>query len=163
MTLIFFHAKLLKNSLSIESFLYCIKSERLQLNISQTFFSGSTCWKNKTLSYNRGAGTDQQTRCPPHHPDKFGGLCFKRCQSGYTSFGCCLCTKARRVYWRGAGTKPELYCPSTSSRPVKIAGLCYQSCQSGYTGVSLHCVIVQIFKACRESIGFLLIKDVFKF
>ena len=97
--------------------------------------SGDVCWKNKELSYGRGAGTIPRTRCPSHRPDKHAGLCYKRCRSGYKPFLCCLCKRGWKSYSRGVGTVPnERYCPS--HRPHMDVGLCYPNCRTEYKGVS---------------------------
>ena len=103
--------------------------------------SGPVCWNDKAKSYGRGVGTIPSSRCPSHRPDKNGGLCYKRCRSGYKTYGCCLCMKGWDIYGRGGGTVPELRCPS--NRPDKDGGLCYPNCRAEYTGVSLRIVCCQ--------------------
>ena len=96
------------------------------------FVSGPVCWKDKKLSYGRGVGTIPSS-CPSHRPDKWGGLCYKRCRDGYRPFGCCLCKRGWSSYPRGVGVVPKS-CPS--SKPDKHAGLCYKKCRTEYKGVS---------------------------
>ena len=104
--------------------------------VTKLFFklliSGPVCWKNKKLSYGRGVGTIPSS-CPSDRPDKWGGLCYKRCRDGYRPFGCCLCKRGWRSYPRGAGVVPKS-CPS--SKPDKHVGLCYKKCRTEYKGVS---------------------------
>ena len=98
------------------------------------FSPGPVCWKSQSLTYGRGAGAVPYTRCPSHRPDRYGGLCYKRCPRGWSRFGCCLCRRGWSLRGRGGGTVPERYCPSW--RPEMDAGLCYPRCRSGYRGVS---------------------------
>ena len=96
--------------------------------------SGPVCWRNEKESYGRGFGTIPPRGCPPHRPDRDGGLCYKRCRSGYKPFGCCLCKKGWSSYVRGVGTIPVPICPS--HRPHHQAGFCYRKCRRNYKGVS---------------------------
>ena len=113
------------------------KSHVVDYSASKIYFPGPVCWKRKTKSYDRGPGT-VPSRCPSDRPDYYGGLCYKRCRSGYKRFGCCLCKiiGGLKSYGRGAGTVPQSSCPST--RPHKQGGLCYKSCRADYTGVSSY-------------------------
>ena len=101
--------------------------------VSNTFLLGPVCWKNKELSYGRGAGTLPQSRCPSHRPVRHASLCYKRCRSGYKSFGCCICYKGWKTYGRGVGIALERYCPSGLEMD---GGLCYRPCRDDYKGVS---------------------------
>ena len=114
--------------------------------ILEFFFSGPVCWRKGTLSYGRGAGTVPSRRCPSHRPDENGGLCYKKCRSGYDNYGCCICYKGWSMYGRGVGILPGLHCPS--HRPVLDGGLCYENCRSDYYGVSSDFEVV--FKACSD-------------
>jgi hypothetical protein len=55
--------------------------------------------------------------CPDDKPDFQGGLCYKKCASGYKAVGP-LCWKGAKNYGRGVGTVPKTV-DNPTVHPVK--------------------------------------------
>jgi hypothetical protein len=124
---------------------------------------GPVCWQNcqgnyrddgafcfKSPAYGRGAGYTTEEKCVAENLngcEKNGLLHYPKCQAGYKSFGCCICTPvcqdgmtdigiscAKDSYGRGAGD--VLGCDDSQDYD---AGLCYGKCQNNFKGIGPVC------------------------
>lgn len=114
--------------------------------------------------YQRGVGTaawcdnratwpwDLETRSASYTcrsgEERWGGLCYPKCKSGFKAFACCVCSPIcptntvdigvscqKDSYGRGVGTIPT----GCSGGKENQAGLCYKKCSTGKKGVGPVC------------------------
>jgi hypothetical protein len=87
-------------------------------------------WKN---SYGRGAGSALAPSCGGDDYD--AGLCYAKCEPGYTGVGPVCWKNIFDAKGRGAGRVPAYNCGGKE----QDAGLCYEECGSGYKGAGPVC------------------------
>jgi len=110
--------------------------------------NGAFCLKPK--SYGRGTGHLSEKNCKNSEKkdcEKNGFLWYPKCDTGFSSFGCCVCSPnclggqvdigiscTKKTYGRGVG-KPMICKPDQQ----EDVGLCYKKCDAGYTGIGPVC------------------------
>jgi len=109
---------------------------------------GVSC--EKPESYGRGGGYFEESKCVSENGscEMWGALFYPTCRSGFSSFGCCVCSPncpseyiddgafcQKPSYGRGVGVS-RLGCAANQEYD---AGLCYPSCSSDRNGIGPLC------------------------
>ena len=101
---------------------------------------------------------NSQTGC-----EKWGAMCYPRCNSGFYAFGCCICSPecingqtdigvscAKKTYGRGAGSSMHCrngleqngllcYEPCRDNSYSGVGPVCWAGCPAGYTNCGALC------------------------